>query len=90
MADDPLGQAREKRGQAALARRLALGMVPGPDRQRLADYAADRDAEASALERQATVPDATSPPGAQVQQQAQQQQQAALPPHDDKDEAPTG
>ncbi len=64
-------QARAKRIAAARARRLAQNLFDD-DRKRVLAFALDLEAEASELERQATV---VLPPVGHQQQQHQQQQQ---------------
>jgi hypothetical protein len=65
---DYLGQAREKREQAARARRLALGVTSQRDFDVLRALAASLEAEARALEQRARLPREVP----QVQEQAQQ------------------
>ena len=88
--EELLAQALAKRDLANRARRLAEGLLSDGDRSRLLCHASDLEAEASELERQATVPDAIPPmPGQQVvQQQVQVQQQAETPLADNENKKP--
>jgi hypothetical protein len=70
-------KAKARRESAARARRLAQSVTQDHDRAQLLDYAKTLDAEAEALERQASGPASTRK---QEQPQQQAQQQAAAEP----------